>query len=166
MGGETVEHFQRNVGAGTAFQHHALIGDAPDKIGVFDGAHAMADARRADVIERRLDRLPPRQFACVNGNAEPGLAGDFECPDVVLHLADPLVAGDTEAGYQRMSAARGKARCLLDGLDAGMAHAGDDHAALDAGLGLGAGHAFAERVSIGLGRQARLHGMIRRGEDL
>ena len=47
-----------------------------------------------------------------------------------------------------------------------MAHAGDDHAALDAGLGLGARHAFAERVGVGLRRQAGLDGMVGRGEEL
>ena len=67
----------------------------------------------------------------------------------------PLLAGHAEAGHQRMAAFRGEARRRLDRLDAEMAHAGHDHAALDAGLGPGARHAFAERVGVGLRRQAR-----------
>ena len=63
----------------------------------------------------------------------------------------PLFAGHAEAGDQRMAASRREARRRLDRFDAEMAHAGDDHAAFDAGLGLGARHAFAERVGIGGG---------------
>ena len=61
---------------------------------------------------------------------------------------------------------RRKARRGLDRFDAEMAHAGDDHAAFDAGLGLGARHAFAERVGVGLRRQPGLQRMVGRGEDL
>ena len=137
-----------------------------DQVGILDGAHAMADTRRADVVERGLDAFPAHQFAGMDGDAEPRLAGDLEGADIVLELAHALVAGHAEAGHQRMPASGGEARRLLDRFDADMAHAGDDHAALDAGLGLGARHAFAERVGVGLGRQAGLLGMVGRGEDL
>ena len=91
----------------------------------------------------------------MDGDAEPGLAGDLEGPHIVLHVAEALLAGHAEAGDQRMAASRREARRLLDRFDAEMAHAGDDHAAFDAGLGLGARHAFAERVGIGLAATAR-----------
>src|SRR4051794_11564698 len=106
----------------------------------------MADTRRADVIERRLDALPAHQLAGMDGYAEAGLAGDLEGPDVILKIADPLIAGDAEPAYQRMPAAGREARRLFDRFDAGIAHAGDDHTTLDAGLGLGTHHAFAERL--------------------
>ena len=102
------------------------------------------------------DAFPAAQFAGMDGDAEAGLAGDLEGADIILEIAHALVAGDAEAGHQRMAASGREARRRLDRLDADMAHAGDDHAALDAGLGLGAQHAFAERVGIGLRRQAGL----------
>ena len=166
MVGKAVEHLQRDVGAGAAFEHHALVGDALDEIRVFDGADAVADARRLDVVERGLDALPAHQFAGMDRDAEACLARDLEGTHIVLEVAHPLVAGDAEAGHQRMSAAGREPRRLLDRFDADMAHARHDHAALDAGLGLGARHALAERVGVGLRRQARFGRMIRRGEDL
>ena len=100
--------------------------------------------------------LPAGEFAGMDGDAEPGLARDLEGPHIVLEVAEALLAGHAEAGDQRMAASGGEARRRLDRFDAEMAHAGDDHAALDAGLGLGARHAFAERVGVGLRRQAGL----------
>ena len=98
--------------------------------------------------------LPAGQLAGVNGDAEPRFAGDLEGADIVFELAEKLVARHAEAGHQRMRAACGEARRLLDRLDAEVPDADDDHAALDAGLGLGPRHAFAKRVRIDLGGQA------------
>src|SRR5207249_9126168 len=102
MVGETVEHLERDIGAGAAFQHHALGGDAANEVGVLDGAHAMADARRADMIERCLHTFPAHQLAGMDSDAKTCLAGDLESPYIILEIADALVTGDAETGHQRM----------------------------------------------------------------
>ena len=117
------------------------------------------------MVERGGDGLPARQLARMDGDAEPGFSRDLEGTHIVLHLARALVAGDAEAGDARIAAAGGEARRLLDRLDADMAQADHDHAPLDAGSGAGAGDALAERVRIGLRRQAGARGVVGRDED-
>ena len=48
----------------------------------------------------------------MDGDAEPGLARDLEGAHIVLDVADALVAGDAEAGDQRVAAAGREARRL------------------------------------------------------
>ena len=140
-----------------------FVGDALDEVGVLDGAHAVADARRPDVVERGRHALPAGELAGMHGDAETGLARDLEGAHIVFEVAEPFLAGHAEAGDQRMTAFGREARRRLDRFDAEMAHARHDHAALDAGLGLGARHAFAERVGVGGRRQPGLaaHGRAR-----
>ncbi len=101
---------------GQTFQHHAPFGQFIDQRQVLDGAHAVADALDAQVMERVADRLRPAPFAGMGGQAQAGLACHVEGIGEILGLADLLIPGEAEAGEEVARrfrrAARGFARLV------------------------------------------------------
>ena len=139
---------ERDVGAGAELQHDAFLDDAAHEVGVLDGAHAMADPRDAEMVERGAHALRAAEFAGMHGEPESGLAGDAEGVGEVPGVVHAFVAGDAEAGDQRMRLVRHRLGGDEDAVRAVMAHAGGDHPPDDAGRGFRIANALRQALDI------------------
>ena len=93
---------ERDVRAGAKFEYDPFCDDALDKGRILDRADAMADALDAEMVERGADAVRPPELAGMDRQAKARLAGDAKGVLEITRVVHPLVAGDAEAGHQRM----------------------------------------------------------------
>ena len=155
---------QHDIGRGTYLEHRSPVSKLTHQLGILAGAHAVADPADPE-REAAADAVRPRPLAGVDGQAEPGLAGDRERVGEVLGREARLVAAHAEAGDVRMRTLDRAARDLAGLVGTEVADAAHDDAALDAGLVAGVVDALGEGGEVLLVGQADVGGVVgRRGQ--
>ena len=166
MIGSALVNAQRQVGAGADLQDDALRRQPVHDRLVLEGAHAVADARNAEPVERVDHGLRAHELARMGREPEPGIARDVECGGEVARMVLPLVAGEAESRDPGVRVFGHGARGFQHGFRSEMAHTRRDDAAFDAGSAPRLVHALHDGLDEGGPAEAGHVRMCGRHEDL
>lgn len=135
---------------GQNLQNRSRLNQPGNEIGIFDGAHAVADPRRLDEIERIGNAFRAADLTRMDGQPKARIAGNIEGAGVVCNPAHALFAGHVEAGHQRMPGAGRIFRRRDHPFRTEMPLAGYDDAGFDAGFFFRNPDAFGDTGKIGV----------------